>query len=178
MRAERLTRLLFDLFLFFVMVFSLVWITISDWNFYSALMPMVFSIFGVVMTGAVVLRDLLVPEGGETGRAEGGPAQDIDTVEGEGEDAGPDEYDETFGAFVPPMLMFFSWLVAFYIGIVIIGFLPAVAIATIAFLRIFGTARWLPAAIAAVLLVAASYYFYDTLMHVVWPDPLIMRLLE
>ncbi len=189
MNAERLTQIIFELFMFLLMVFALVWVLLSGWKYYSALMPAIFAGIGVVLTGAVLLRSLLngaenqnaldsltagdvnFPDTSTDGVAETEASELFEPVPDLGEPEG-------FGDFVRPMVTFIAWLAVFYVAILIIGFLPAVALATVSFLRLFGKAGWLSSIFAGVVLAVVSYYFYDTLMHVRWPESLIVRLIQ
>lgn len=67
------------------------------------------------------------------------------------------------------------WLLGLVVGIRLIGFLPSVA------LFVFGYARWngtrsVPAFLLAFFAWAFLYLLFDQVMHIPWPDPLLLDL--
>jgi len=54
----------------------------------------------------------------------------------------------------------------------LIGFQITVPIYIFLYLWIFGQTRWWQALIGAMLFVFILYAFFDTVIHVTWPDPI------
>ena len=153
-------KIAFEVFIFLLLLFTLVWNLQSDWQFYSALMPLIFSTFGAVMSGLVLLRELVrAVAARKAGAAAGGAAA------------------TTLTDMAPTMLKFFAWLAVFYVGVIVIGFLPTRVLATVAYMRLFGHTNWVPAIVTSVAITAICYGLYETLLHIVWPVPLIAALL-
>lgn len=164
MTTESRIKIAFEVFIFLVMAFTLVWNLQSGWQFYSALMPLIFSTFGVIMSGLVLLRELirfLKARKQETAAATAAAAA----------------VGTPFLDIAPTMLRFFAWLAGFYIGVVIIGFLPAMFLAIVVYMRLFGHTNWLPAIVTSAVVVAVCYGLYEELLHIVWPEPLVLGLL-
>ena len=130
METETRLQLGFSAFLFLVLLFSFVWALQSGWRFYSALMPMVFSGFGTLVAGIVLIRDY------RRAKTEQGIR-------------GPTDPEDRVSDMLPTMVKFFAWLGLFYVGVLLIGFLPTIPLAIVGYMRVIGGMRGSNAALEA-----------------------------
>jgi putative tricarboxylic transport membrane protein len=158
---ERRLHLSFEIALFALMLFALIYPLASDWRFYSTLMPVIFATFGAVTTGAIVLRDVRRVRGGKLPLS-------FDP---------PDNSVNPFLDLLSTMLQFFGWLIVFYVVVLVTGFMPAMFLATLVYLRFMGNLRWLPSIAVAAGLIVLVYILYDQMLAVVWPRSLLSDLL-
>ena len=155
METETRLQLGFSAVLFLVLLFAFVWATRSGWRFYSALMPMVFSGFGTLVAGIVLIRDY---RRAKTERGIQGPMDPEDRV----------------SDMLPTMAKFFVWLGLFYVGVLLIGFLPTIPLAIVGYMRAIGGMRWRPTVLTAASVVVLIYLVYQELIHIAWYQPLFL----
>ncbi len=159
--TERKLHFGFEILVFAVTAFTLVWTIVAGWRFYSALMPMIFAVFTTLATGAIVFRDGL-----RYVRTDKPLALDP-----------PEHSDHAFIAMLPTMGIFFLWLLIFYGVVLVIGFMPAIFLAALAYLLYIGRAGWkLSLALSGGLLLLV-YVIYHEMLAVVWPRYLLENLL-
>jgi hypothetical protein len=68
-----------------------------------------------------------------------------------------------------------SWIVGFYVLIILIGFMIAVPLFVLAYSKFYG-ARWRLAISLSVLAWSFVYGVFEKILHVPWPAPLIQSL--
>lgn len=156
METETRIQLGFSTVIFLVMLGAFLYALQSDWRFYSALMPMVFSGFGMVATGIVLLRDFRKAKA--SGALSLAPADPEDRV----------------ADMLPTMGKFFLWLAGFYVGVLLIGFLPTIPLAIIAYMRLIGGMDWRPSILTAGSVVVLIYLVYQELIHIAWYQPVFL----
>ncbi len=72
-------------------------------------------------------------------------------------------------------MVMWGWLFGLLIAIKLIGLPIALPLFVFAYARFYG-AKWLIAIILASLIAGFEYAVYERIIHVYWPDPLIMEL--
>ena len=162
MTREVRLKFAFEAFIFVMMIFAIVVNLRSGWKFYSSLMPMIFSVFGATMSGIVLLREIYRYRKLQTTN----PGVNAETQEA------------PFFDLLPLTLRFFGWIVLFYIGVKLIGFMATMVLAIVSYMRLMGQTSWLVSLLSAGFVVLSCYGVYETLLHIVWPEPLILRLFK
>jgi hypothetical protein len=155
-QTERRIQVGFDGVLFLFMAGAFLTAAFSDWKFYSALMPMIFSGFGAVVSGYIFARDL---------RAFLKDQQFASTGPMESAEEGTVE-------MIPTMLIFFGWVAYFYISVLLIGFIPTIPMAVFIFMFFVGGSSWRKSLVTSVCLIALIYLVYQEIIHVPWYRPL------
>ena len=73
-------------------------------------------------------------------------------------------------------LEIWSWILGFFAAIYIVGFLAAVPLFVFAYIKFYG-GGWLLALALGAMSGGFVYCLFDVLLHVPWPEPLIVSLL-
>ena len=67
----------------------------------------------------------------------------------------------------------FGWILGLLVAVSLIGFPIAIALFVFAYLVIRSKEKWWQAALTSAILVAALYLFFDSVLHVVWPEGML-----
>ena len=159
MEIERKAQLAFTGFIFLLLLMFFLYATLSGWRFYTALMPMVFSGIGTLLSGFVLIRDI------QRYRQEQAAAGAL-----------PEPEDEGVVAMLPTMFIFIGWLIAFYVSVLVVGFLPTIPVAIALYMRLVGGFSWLKSIVTALIVVGLIYLVYEKVIHVAWYVPLVSEL--
>ena len=73
-------------------------------------------------------------------------------------------------------LEIWSWIMAFFAAVYIVGFLAAVPLFVFSYIKSYG-GGWLLSAALGAMSWGFVYALFDVLLHVPWPEPLIVSLL-
>jgi hypothetical protein len=160
METERKTQLAFTAFIFLGLLTFFLYAAFAGWRFYTALMPLVFSGIGTVLAGVVLIRDILRYRHDQA-------AADSASQPGD---------DEGVVAMLPTMLIFIGWLIAFYVSVLVVGFLPTIPVAIALYMRFVGATSWLKSIVTALIVVGLIYLVYEEVIHVAWYVPLVSGL--
>jgi hypothetical protein len=160
MEIERKAQLAFTGFIFLLLLMFFLYAALSGWRFYTALMPMVFSGIGTVLSGFVFIRDVCRYR--QERAVAAAPSQ-------------PDD-DEGVVVMLPTMFIFIGWLLAFYVSVLVVGFLPTIPVAITLYMRFVGGTSWLKSIVTALIVVGLIYLVYEEVIHVAWYVPLVSDL--
>jgi hypothetical protein len=69
--------------------------------------------------------------------------------------------------------IYLGWLLGFMGVTALIGMLPTIVVFVIAYMRIEGREKWIFASMCAFGLTAASWYIFDQLLSLPWPDSVL-----
>jgi hypothetical protein len=154
--------------LFLALYFGFIVIAAKDFRPADLFFPFIVGIPAVVLTVIQICVDIRL-----TRKAEEADSQEEDFI-----DIAPDTLD------IPPKvararaLRFLCWIVGLYLGIWIVGFKIAGPLFFLFFLRYEARARWLLNIALSGLSIWLIFYYFEHLLSVFWPKPLLDRWID
>ena len=140
------------------LVFAIAIVTSADWAFAAKLMPRTVATFGLVVVAAMAVVILIKLRNGEPVAPVQRRSQ-ADALEG---------LDE--GYVYRRIGVMALWLVAVFVGVLVIGLLPTLFLYMLLFMLIEGRVRLLTALVIAGALWVAMFILFDQVLNVPWPQ--------
>jgi TctA family transporter len=157
--GERRVQYGFEGFLFLIVAGALAWALTAGWQFYSALMPVVFSGFATIATGAILLRGFRRTQQRQAAAAGGAKV----------------EQTSPFLDLLPMTMVFFGWCFALYLGVLLIGFQATIFIGMCFFMRAIGKATWRLTLSVTVGFMLLVLLIYEEFFTIAWPVPWVLK---
>jgi putative tricarboxylic transport membrane protein len=148
----------FEGFIFALVASALIMALTSGWQFYSAMMPVVFSGFATICTGAILVRAMLRKVEREAA-IEGGMT--LKTT-------------SPFISLFPATAIYFGWCLSLYFGVLLIGFPATILLGTGGFIRYVGKASWLQTGAITIGFLVIVMVIYDQFFQIAWPEPYVL----
>jgi TctA family transporter len=130
----------------------------KDWPLTAARLPFLASVAGLIVVALYGLVHLI---------------QDPSTEERSIMDIGRSKTDDDHSAVLRRTIKAIGSTAGFVLSVWLIGFQITVPLYIFFYLLIFGQTRWWQALIGSMLFIAILYLFFDNVIHVTWPNPVL-----
>jgi putative tricarboxylic transport membrane protein len=152
-------------------VFALSIYVESGWPFAARLMPMTISVFGIFFAVILLFAESFGTAGvasvpGETHGLKDGANQMLMDLQ-------MDYGDLTNRQIYSRALEYFVWIYGVLIVAYLIGFVPALVLSTLLFLRFHGREKWSTTIVVTAGIFAFLWLVFDRLIHETWPPTLL-----
>ena len=155
--------ILFTVFL--IVLFSFAVFEAKDFAFAGRLFPLIVGIPAIVLTLIQLFSDLRANHKGDETK----PQDFVDIA--------PD-LSIPWPVVRTRALRFLCWILGLYLAIWIVGFKIAIPLFFIAFMRLEGKARWVIIISLTAVSVYVIFHYFEELLGVFWPQPLISRWID
>jgi TctA family transporter len=141
----------------------------TEWNFNAKIVPLI--VGGSAMFFAIVsLLNYTFRKSSAGGAGEG---VETNVKKSLHLDIAVDEKDLDPALVVKRAAAYLGWILGFMGVTALIGMLPTIAVFVIAYMRIEGHERWMLVSMCVIAMTAASWFIFDQLLSLPWPDSVL-----